>query len=506
MKKNCFEKYIAVGLLPILLSGCAVGPDYKRPKLDLPKSVTAAFDTEVEKFLSEKWWNVFADSTLNQLEETALRQNADIKRAIAAIEEACAAAGVAASDFFPSIGLSYSAKNAGQSASTHPEMSKATKPMNANVAASYEIDFWGKYRRANEAAKARLLAKTAARQSILLTVTSEVAKAYFAIRALDAKLAIARRTLKTREESHRVYKSRFESGYCTELDYLRVTSEMESVRSTVFDLEAAYEKAENTLSALIGVSPRIMIQRKTDRASSLEKLRVPADIPSGLPSNLLERRPDVAQAEQQLIAANAAIGQALSENFPSFSLTGLFGFESLKLGSLFKTGSEMHSYGIGISLPIFAGGKLAYSGKVAKAQYKQMLAAYENTVNNAFKETLDALVSNRKNREIVISRTRQVNALKRGYEVAKIQKESGLIGLIDLLDVERGLLSAEMELAGALQNQLDAVVDICKSLGGGWKVEHKNKTCKKKSKKQEAKGVSDKKMVPEAIADDVRQA
>ncbi len=488
MKKSCFERYIALGLLPVLLSGCAVGPDYKRPKLDLPKSVTTAFDTEVEKFLSEKWWKVFGDSTLNLLEETALKKNADIRRAIAAIEEACAAAGIAASDFFPSIGLKYSAMNAGQSANLHGvAASKETKPISANVEASYEIDFWGKYRRANEAAKARLLATTAARQSILLTVTSEVAKTYFAIRALDAKLAITRRTLKTREESYRVYKSRFESGYCTELDYLRVTSEMESVRSTVFDLEAAYEKAENTLSALIGVSPRIMIQRKTDRASSLEKLRIPADIPSGLPSNLLERRPDVAQAEQQLIAANAAIGQALSENFPSFSLTGLFGFESLKLGSLFKTGSEMHSYGIGVSLPIFTGGKLAYSGKVAKAQYKQMLAAYENTVNNAFKETLDALISNRKNREIVISRTRQVNALKRGYEVAKIQKESGLIGLIDLLDVERGLLSAEMELAGALQNQLDAVVDICKSLGGGWKVEQKSKTCKKKSKKKNIK-------------------
>lgn len=468
MKKKLIIKYIAAGLLPVFLSGCSVGPDYKRPRLDLPSSTIKA-DAEVEKFLLQKWWGVFRDSTLNNLEEVALKKNSDVKRAVAAIEEACAAAGISAADFFPSIGLNYSAMNAGQSASMHPEMSKATKPMNANIAASYEIDFWGKYRRANEAAKARLLATTAARESVLLTVTSEVAKAYFTIRTLDAKLAIARRTLKTREDSYRVYKSRFESGYCTELDYLRVTSEMESVKSTVLDLEAACEKAENTLSALIGVSPREMIKRKTDRASSLEKLRVPSEIPNGLPSNLLERRPDIAQAEQSLIAANANIGNALSANFPSFSLTGMFGFESIKLSSLFKSGSETHSYGLGVSLPIFTGFKLANSAKVAKAQYKQMLAAYEKTVNTAFKETLDALISNRKNRAIVISRTRQVNALKRSYEIAKIQKESGLIGLIDLLDVERGLLSAEMDLAGALQNQLNAVVDLCKALGGGWK-------------------------------------
>lgn len=451
-----------------MLVGCSVGPDYEKPVLDMPTFTDTKADKEVDRLLTEKWWSIFQDSTLNKLEETAIRNNTDIKRAIAAIEAACAAAGIAEADFVPSIGLGGAGNNVSQSEKTHPGVNGSLITYNIGANISYELDFWGKYRRANEAARAELLASHAAKAVILLTVTSEVAKTYFLLRALDAKLAIARRTFKSREESCSVYKSRFKNGYCTELDYLRVVSEMESVRSTVISLEASVATVENALSALIGASPREMISRKTSRASSLERLRIPTDIPSGLPSNLIERRPDVMQAEEQLIAANAAIGQAIAEHFPSFSLTGLFGFESKSLGTLFGTSGETCTYGANIMLPIFSGGKISSACKVAEAKYKMMLLAYEKCVQTAFKETLDALIVNRKNREIVISRTRQVNALKKSYFIAKTQKEAGLIGLIDLLDVERGLLSAEMDLTVALQDQLNAVVDLCKALGGGW--------------------------------------
>lgn len=476
MKKYQFGiiRYAFIGLFPVLLSGCSVGPDYKRPKLDLPMISQTRADAEVEKFLSEKWWGMFNDSTLNKLEEIAIKKNSDIKQAMAAIEEARAAAGVSNADYLPSIGLNGSGKNVGPSKKTTGSNENVTT-YNVNVGISYEIDFWGKYRRANEAARANLMASHAAKEAVLLTITSEVAKTYFMIRALDAKLAIAKRTLKTREESYKVYKSRFENGYCTELDYLRISSEMESVKSTVLNLEAASERAENALSALIGVSPNVMMTRKTSRISSLEKLRVPSNIPNGLPSNLIERRPDVAQAEGQLIAANAIIGQTIADNFPSFSLTGMFGFESKALRTLFRNGTETHLYGLNLSLPVFTAGKISSMGNMARAKYKQMLAIYEKTVSTAFKETLDALVTNRKNHDIVISRTRQTNSLKRSYEIAKIQKESGLIGLIDLLDVERGLLAAEMDLVEALEKQLDAVVDLCKALGGGWKYKCVNK-------------------------------
>jgi multidrug efflux system outer membrane protein len=246
-------------------------------------------------------------------------------------------------------------------------------------------------------------------------------------------------------------------------------AEMASVKSTVLDVESAAEKVENTLSVLIGASPQNIVSRRTNRSSSIESLRVPTYIPSGLPSNLIARRPDIAQAEGQLIAANAAIGQAIAARFPSFSLTGTYGFESKTLGTLFGSGSEMWNFGGGISLPFFSV-RLSGMTEAAEARYKKMLAAYEKVVQIAFKETLDAIISTRKNKEIVISRTRQVNALKKSYSIAKTQKDSGLIGLLDLLDVERGLLAAEMELANALQNKLNAVVDLCKALGGGWNI------------------------------------
>jgi multidrug efflux system outer membrane protein len=314
------------------------------------------------------------------------------------------------------------------------------------------------------------LSAKAAKEIVLLSVTAEVAKSYFQLRALDAKLAIVKRTLKTRQRTCDVYKSRFKNGYCTELDCLRVEAEKASVNTSLLDLESALSKVETAISILIGASPREMINRKTTADQAIEKLRIPSSIPNGIPSDILERRPDIMQAEGQLIAANAKIGAAKAAYFPSISLTGAFGFESKSLSRLFGSQSDMWNLGGGISLPIFTGGKIENLGNAAKANYRKMLAAYEKSIQTAFKETLDSLTANRKNREIVISRTRQVNALKKGYRIAKKQKESGLIGLLDLLDVERGLLSAEMELVGALQNRLNAVVDLCKALGGGWNI------------------------------------
>jgi multidrug efflux system outer membrane protein len=257
------------------------------------------------------------------------------------------------------------------------------------------------------------------------------------------------------------------------LDCLRVEAEKDSVNTVLLDLESALLKVETALSVLIGASPREMINRKTDTDLAIEKLRIPADVPGEIPSDILERRPDIMQAEGQLIAANARIGVAKAAYFPSLSLTGAFGFESKSLAKLFGGKSDMWNLGAGLLLPIFTGGKIKNLNRAAKADYAKMLAAYEKSIQTAFKETLDSLIANRKSREIVLSRTRQVNALKKGYRIAKKQKESGLIGLLDLLDVERGLLSAEMELVGALQNRLNAVVDLCKALGGGWNASRK---------------------------------
>ncbi|MDR3179357.1 MAG: efflux transporter outer membrane subunit [Holosporaceae bacterium] len=465
------KKLLIIGFVPIIfLMGCEVGPDYLPPKLDLqaPDAKTAAADHDIDAFISEKWWKVFTDSSLDKLESSAIAHNYDLKQAIANIEEARAAVGVVAADLKPTVGAKISGDKTQVSRKTATPLRDTVDYLGVG-SVSYELDFFGKYRRANEAARANLLSSRAAKDVVLLTVTADVAKTYFLLRALDAKLAIARRTLKTREESHRVYKSRLQNGYCTELDCLRIESDMASVEATVYNLEAAVAKTENALGVLIGDSPRKIMSQKITRGQSLEKLRIPSNIPNGIPSNLLLRRPDVLQAEGQLIAANAQIGEAMAMHFPSISLTGIFGFESKSLTDLFSSGSGLWKLSGGISLPIFSGGKISSLGAMAQARYQKTLALYEKTVQNAFREVLDALISRRKNSEIVVSRTRQMNALKKSYNIALTQKESGLIGMLDLLDVERGLLAAEIELVGALQNHLDSIVDLCKALGGGWR-------------------------------------
>ncbi|MDR1375378.1 MAG: efflux transporter outer membrane subunit [Holosporaceae bacterium] len=472
MPKRSLRNLASVTLSVLLLSGCEIGPDYKRPKIDMPD---LSAKEEVSQFISKKWWNVFEDSALNHLEELALKRNADLRQAIANVDEARAAVGISSADLLPTLGVKGEGVKNYISARGKSYMPGVSSKRNAvdylgAASASYELDFFGKYRRADEVVRAILLSTRAARETVLLAVTADVAKVYFLLRSLDAKLAIAKRTLKTRQESNQVYKSRFLNGYCTELDYLRIESDMLSVNTTVINLESEVARAETLLSVLIGSSPKEMINRATSKDKAIEKLNIPSSVPTGIPSDILARRPDILQAEAQLIAANAKIGEARAAHFPSISLTGIFGFESNSLASLFDTGSSMWNFVGGISLPIFAGGRIASLEGVAKARYRKMLVAYEKSIQTAFKETLDALISNRKNREIVVSRTRQVDALKKSYRIALKQKESGLIGLLDLLDVERGLLSAEMELVGALQNQLNATVDLCKALGGGWKM------------------------------------
>jgi multidrug efflux system outer membrane protein len=460
-----------------MLTGCEVGPDYKRPPISMPD---LSANEEIKKFIEEKWWKTFADSTLNSLEEQALKHNSNLKQAIENIEIAHEMAGVALSDLLPSLGLTGSGSKAfvsqnGKSYMLGSNAKRGVRLYQTAASTSYELDFFGKYRRAKEAALAELLSTRAAKELTLLTVTAEVAKTYFQLRALDAKRAIAQKTLKTRQETCAVFRSRFINGYCTELDYLRVQAEMSSVRATVLNLESAQAKVETALSILIGTSPKDMISRRTAKDQAIEKLRIPSRVPSGIPSDILARRPDILMAEAQLIAANAQIGVARAAYFPSISLTGVFGFESKSLASLFNAGSNTWNFIGEASLPIFSGGKIDAMNKIAEANYRKMLISYEGTIRTAFKETLDALMSDRKNREIVIFRTRQVNSLKKGYYIAKKQKDSGLIGLLDLLDVERGLLAAEMELVDALQNQLNSVVDLCKALGGGWSISSWNK-------------------------------
>lgn len=454
-----FSRLCCVLLGAALVSGCMLGPNYKRPELDLPQA-SATDDFSV--FEKHQWWTMFEDDTLNALQTEALTYNRDLRQAIARVDAARAAVGVAVADQLPTLGLQGGSGRAGNDYSSGQTLSTGT------IVASFELDLWGKYRRLSEAARAELLSTMAAKDTVLLSLTAEVASTYFTLRMLDAQLEIANRTLDTRKESVRIYTSRYNAGYITEVDLLRVEADMYSVQATAKELELNIAQTETALAVLVGRSPRAIVEETIAEGGHLRDIAVLPLVPTGLPSDLLAKRPDVRGAEGQLIAANARIGAARAAYFPDISLTAAAGFASNQLNQLFRNPAGMWAFAGQVGQPIFAGGALVSQSKAAKAQYAEMLAAYEKTVQTAFKETLDALNSNRINREMFEIRRKQTEALRRGYELTKKQEDAGLIGTMELLDVERNLLQAEMSLASARQSELLALISVAKALGGGW--------------------------------------
>lgn len=446
----------------LLLAGCLMGPNYKQPELDLPTGQAA---DNFSIFTNAQWWTVFDDEVLNQLETEALAYNKDLQAAVARVDEARAAVGIATADQLPSLSAAAQSGRAGSKAGSGESQSTA------NVSVSFELDLWGKYRRLSEAARAQLLASEAARDTVRLTLTADVAKNYFALRMLDAQLEIAQRTLKARQENVRIYNSRYKNGYSTEVDLKRVEANMASVQAQEQQLRLKISQTETALSVLVGKSPRQIAEGATPRGKKLAEITLIPNVPEGLPSDLLARRPDVRSAEGSLIAANANIGAARAAYFPSIPLTASAGYASGALNNLFTGSSGVWAIGGQLLAPIFEGGKIRAQNKQAEAQYREMLATYEKTVQGAFKEALDALSANRINREIFDSYKQQTAAMQRSYDLTKKQEDAGLIGVTDLLSVEENLLSAEMNLASARNDELAAVVNLSKALGGGWNVQ-----------------------------------
>lgn len=446
----------------LLSAGCLMGPNYKQPELDLPTGQAA---DNFSIFTNAQWWTVFDDEVLNQLETEALAYNKDLQAAVARVDEARAAVGIATADQLPSLSAAAQSGRAGSKAGSGESQSTA------NVSVSFELDLWGKYRRLSEAARAQLLASEAARDTVRLTLTADVAKNYFALRMLDAQLEIAQRTLKARQENVRIYNSRYKNGYSTEVDLKRVEANMASVQAQEQQLRLKISQTETALSVLVGKSPRQIAEGATPRGKKLAEITLIPNVPEGLPSDLLARRPDVRSAEGSLIAANANIGAARAAYFPSIPLTASAGYASGALNNLFTGSSGVWAIGGQLLAPIFEGGKIRAQNKQAEAQYREMLATYEKTVQGAFKEALDALSANRINREIFESYNQQTVAMQRSYDLTKKQEDAGLIGVTDLLSVEENLLSAEMNLASARNDELAAVVNLSKALGGGWNVQ-----------------------------------
>lgn len=454
------KKIGLIGVLLAWLGGCMLGPTYKRPDMDLPAGQSG--DT-FGIFTTAKWWDVFEDPVLNALETEGLTYNQDLQAAIARVDEARADVGLASAEQMPSISAGMQSGREGNNVGSGESQSTA------GLSASFELDLWGKYRRLKESARARLLATEAARDTVRLTLTADIANAYFTLRMLDEQKDILQRTLEAREENVRVYQARYKSGYSTEVDLRRVQAERDSVQAQLHQLSLQREQQETALAVLLGKSPREIIALNIPRGKTINELYLVPDVPSDLPSDLLERRPDVRSAEEQLIAANANIGAARAAYFPSISLTGTAGFASDALSSLFTGGAGVWNIAGNALAPIFEGGKIKAENKKAEAQYREQLATYTKTVQTAFKEAYDALSANRINRDVYDSYNAQTQAMQRSYELTKKQEDAGLIGVTDLLSVEENLLSAEMNLSSARKSELSAVVNLCKALGGGWK-------------------------------------
>lgn len=462
-------------MVSLAASGCALGPDYRRPEVALP---APAAQEPADLFLRDRWWEVFDDSTLNRLVDQALERNLDMAQALARVEAARAEAGIAFASRLPAAELSTGAGHrqmtTGEQMVHHYE-SRVQDSYYGMPALSFEIDFWGKYKRMDEAARAALLATEAARDAVRLALTAETVRAYFLMRTLQEQIRLASDMIAAYDRTCAVYERRYRLGQSPEITLRRFEAERAKTRAMMLHLEQSRIHTEGALAVLIGASPREIIE-ETPRAMAggrkLAQLVLPPDIPQGLPSNLLRRRPDVRAAEGKLIAANALIGARMADFFPSFSLTGNLGYSSTVFNEWFGGSSGVWNMAGKINLPLFEGGRLKYGLKKQEALYNEAKAAYYKSIQDSFKETRDALADIRISRQVFAAAKKQVSTLTRSHDIMTRQYDAGLSSVMDLLDVRRQLLAAQQDYAEARRLELDAVVLLCKSMGGGWTEEY----------------------------------
>jgi len=458
MRKSLLVALLA--LLALLAGGCMVGPDYVRPAVDAPASWRLS-DQDARDLANTAWWEQFGDPVLNDLVSTALRENKDLLIATARVEEFAGNYGFVRAGLFPQVGAGYEASrqrnipSGAAAASTYNSYS-------AVLNASWEIDIWGRIRRQTEAANAQLLASEEGRQGVILSLVGSVAGAYINLRNLDRQLEIAKATAKSRGESYEIFKLRFEGGVISVLELSQNKSQYEEALATIPPLEKGIAQQENGLSVLLGRNPGPI-----PRGKDIDQLALPA-IPAGLPSELLERRPDIRRAEQNLVAANALIGAAKAAYFPSISLTGLFGYASPGFSNLFNSQNKVWQYAAPISMPIFTAGAIAGQVQAAEAGQQQALFAYQKAIQEGFREVNDALVNQDRTIEQLKAQRRQVEALQQYSLIARLRFENGYTSFIEVLDAERSLFNAQLQYVQTQQVQFQAMISLYLAMGGGW--------------------------------------
>src|SRR5438445_1324878 len=463
------EMRIFIALLGVAIfgSGCTVGPNYKKPTIPVPGTYRGlppeeAGKTDAASLGDQKWWEVFQDEQLRSLIRTALQQNYDVRIAGARILQAQAQLGITRADQYPSVSAGAGITN------QHTARGKffpafETSNGQVNASAAWELDFWGRFRRATEAARANLLATEAGRQEVILTLVANVSAAYFQLRALDLELEISKRTLASRQESLRLTQFLESHGSNSGLDVSQAEQLVYTASETIPDLERQIQQQENVLSVLLGENPQSI-----PRGRALTEQPVPQNVPAGLPSELLERRPDVRQAEEMMVAANAQIGVAKASFFPNLSLTGLGGLESNALHQFISEPSETWAGAFSVSQPVFQGGALRSQLRLARANWQETVLSYEQTVQNALEQVSNSLVASQKDREFREQKELLTQAAQQTDQLSEVLYKNGGASYLQVLTSETNYFSAELNLVQAQLNERLALVQLYQSLGGGW--------------------------------------
>lgn len=469
---------VVLGVTLALLAGCAVGPDYERPAVNTPAGYrTASPDTNTNapagtnSFADLGWWQVFQDPQLTTYVSEALTNNWDIKLAAARVLQAEAALRIARSQFFPTINGGGDIYTSRASRNGPAPIPAGTNPQQGygdvfTSMSAYEVDLWGKIRRANEAARAQLLATRDAQRAVRQTLVAQVATAYLGLLELDYELVIAQRTLQVRTNSLLLTEAREQGGVAAQQDVAQAKILVYGAEASLVDIQRLREQQENALCVLLGRNPGPI-----QRGAGFTTQKVRATVPAGLPSSLLDRRPDIQTAEQLLVAANADIGQAKAAFYPQLTLTGFYGFQSVALSDLFTSGSQVWQFGPAITMPLFTGGRLRANVKVTQAQYEQALATYQKTVQNAFREVSDGLIVYQRSGEFVSRQEQLTQANREATKLANIRYDGGVTSYLEVLYNEQQLFVAELNLAQAHLNELLSVVQLYRALGGGWQNE-----------------------------------
>jgi multidrug efflux system outer membrane protein len=459
----------AAAVLPVVfaLFGCAVGPNYKRPTVDVPPTYrgAAASNTAAGDAASlgdEKWWAVFQDQALQGLIRTALEQNYDLRIAATRVLQARAQLGITRADQFPS--LSAGANITSNRTALSPEFPAFEETSGQlTVSASWELDFWGKYRRATEAARADLLASEWGQRAVVNTLIANVAAAYFQLRALDLELEISQQTLSSRKESLKLEQALEQNGSVSLVDVRQAEQLVYTASETIPNAERQIQQEENFIRVLLGENPG-----EVPRGRKLTEQPHLPTVPVGLPSALLERRPDIQQAEQQLVAANALIGVAKAAYYPDISLTGIGGFQSPALVRLFSGPAGLWNFGPNVSVPIFTAGKIHANVKLAEAQQQEALLTYQQTIQQAFRSVSDSLIAYQKNREFREQQELLTASAEDAAKLADIRYKAGVTSYLEVLTNDTNRFAAQLALAQAQSNELDALVQVYSALGGGW--------------------------------------